>query len=106
MTRQQRLYDALSNKLSPTVIDIQDETSQHSVPVGSESHFKIVVVSAFFESLNRISRHRLVNQLIQIEFTTGLHALSLHLFTPEEWEQRGKQVSQSPTCKGGSQTIK
>ncbi len=102
MSRQQRLHAALSMHLEPMLLSIDNETHQHSVPVGSESHFKILIVSTRFQSLNRVARHRLVNHIVQNEFETGLHALSLHLYTPEEWEQKCTPVQASPTCKGGS----
>jgi BolA protein len=31
-----------------------------------------------------------------------VHALALHTFSPEEWQQRGEQAQASPECKGGS----
>jgi BolA protein len=102
MSRYQRLQDILSTHLSPTELAIDDETRQHSVPAGSESHFKILIVSESFHSLTRIARHRLVNQLVSQEFNNGLHALSLHLYTPTEWEQKNAPVRSSPSCKGGS----
>lgn len=102
MSRQQRLHDAFSMHLEPIFLNIENETHQHSVPEGAESHFKVLIVSPTFQSLNRVARHRLVNHLIQHEFETGLHALSLHLYTPEEWERKDTPVQASPTCKGGS----
>ena len=102
MSRQQRLHDAFSMHLEPTLLNIDNETHQHSVPVGAESHFKVLIVSTHFQSLNRVARHRLVNHIVQNEFETGLHALSMHLYTPTEWTQKCPTVPASPTCKGGS----
>lgn len=102
MTRQQRLHEIININLSPVLFNIEDETHQHSVPADAESHFKSVIVSERFNTLNRVARHRMVNQLVKEEFSKGLHALSLHLYTPTEWEKKNSAVPASPVCKGGS----
>lgn len=102
MTRQQRIHEIISTTLSPAHLKIEDETQNHSVPVGSESHFKLLIVSSHFKQLNRVARHRLINHLVTHEFSRGLHALSLHLYTPDEWEQKNTGIPASPICKGGS----
>jgi BolA protein len=101
MNRQTRFQHIFSTNLAPTHLSIDDETHQHHVPVGAESHFKVIIVSTHFESLSRVARHRMVNALIQNEFSAGLHALSLHLYTPSEWIQKTAEISPSPVCKGG-----
>lgn len=102
MSRQQRLHDTLFAQFSPAYLTIDDESGNHSVPVGSESHFKVLIVSDTFNQLTRIARHRLVNGAVMHEFSNGLHALSLHLYTPQEWEHKKTAVATSPECKGGS----
>ena len=39
----------------------------------------------------------MVYKLLNAELSSGLHALSLHLYTEEEW-QRLSQVPLSPLC--------
>lgn len=102
MSRVQRIHDILSTELTPSLLDIKDESHQHSVPKNSESHFNILIVSEYFNDLNRISRHRKVNQLIHDEFSKGLHALSLHLYSPKEWAEKASAIQDSPACLGGS----
>lgn len=102
MSRKQRLHDIFSTHFNPTYLVIEDETGNHSVPIHSESHFKVIMVSEMFLHKTRVARHRLVNQPILEEFSNGLHALSLHLFTPEEWQEKQETVAASPQCKGGS----
>ncbi len=101
MSRLQRLNDALIHELKPDTLTIEDESSRHHVPVGSESHFKVVAVSTRFNNLNRVARHRLVNACVGAEFSTGLHALSLHLYTPDEWRRQSRDVPASPACLDG-----
>lgn len=51
--------------------------------------FAVLIVSAAFAGKPQIARHRMVNSLLKEEFdpSVGLHALSLRLKTPEEWER-------------------
>ena len=52
--------------------------------------FTVELVSPNFNDLSTIKRHRLVNSVLKEEFEEkGLHALSLKLKTPEEWDKTG-----------------
>ena len=101
MSRKSRIEELIDQELAPTFLNVEDESSNHHVPEGAQTHFKITVASSRFIDLSRIARHRLLNQLLKEEFELGLHALSMHLFTPDEWEDKSKTVLQSPVCKGG-----
>jgi BolA protein len=72
------------------------------VPEGSESHFKVVVVSASFMGLNRVARQRAVNKAVAEDLAGGVHAFSMETLTPDEWQSRAGAVSASPKCLGGS----
>jgi BolA protein len=99
MTRKLRMETCLTKRLTPLLLEVQNESNTHQVPKGSETHFKVVIVSEAFHTLTRIARHRLVNDLLSNEFKEGLHALSLHLYTPEEWDKNTKGVLASPACR-------
>ena len=101
MSRLKRIHDALFNELKPVSLTVDDESSNHHVPVGAQTHFKVTLVSARFEGLTRIARHRFVNSLLTQEFSNGLHALSLHLYTPEEADKKGVNPPASPSCRDG-----
>ncbi len=101
MVRKERLEQQLSKEYSPTYLSVEDESGNHHVPLGAQTHFKIIIVSSRFNGLTRIARHRLVNELLKDEFEQGLHALSMHLYTNSEWEIKGQAVAQSPNCKDG-----
>lgn len=74
----------------------------HNVPKGSETHFKVVCVSEAFGGQTLVKRHRQVFSLLSDELQGPVHALSLHLKTPEEWSKAEGAVSASPACMGGS----
>lgn len=100
MSRKIRIEATLNQDLAPVYLQVDDESSHHHVPQGAETHFKATVVSSKFSDLSRIARHRLVNHLLTKEFDLGLHALSMHLYTPDEWE-KNQIVPNSPTCRDG-----
>ena len=41
------------------------------------------------------------NEALAEEMKGPVHALALHLFTPEEWRAQGGDVADSPDCRGG-----
>ncbi|MGV6826820.1 MAG: BolA family protein [bacterium] len=104
MSRASVITEKLQQQFSPLHLEVDDESHMHSVPEGAESHFRVVVVSEQFEGKMLIARHRAVNESLQEEFTGGLHALSIHAMTPEEWFAKGGQAPESPPCLGGSKT--
>lgn len=101
MCRTQRIEALLAQELNPVYLRVEDESGNHHVPKGAQTHFKVIAVSARFDGLKPIARHRLLNQLLSSEFEHGLHALSMHLFTQEEWDVNNQTVMKSPNCKDG-----
>ncbi|MBK1694947.1 BolA family transcriptional regulator [Chromatium weissei] len=107
MNRKQRIAEQIHQSLQSIAhLDVVDESYMHAVPANAESHFKLLIVSSDFASLSMIERHRLINQLFAAEFNNGLHALSLHTWTPEEWVVKGGVLPTSPPCLGGSKVQK
>jgi BolA family transcriptional regulator, general stress-responsive regulator len=102
MNRRERIEEKLQSGLAPLHVEVIDESHMHSVPEGSESHFKVTVVSERFDGAKLVARHRLVNQMLRDEMAAGLHALALHTWTPEEWYEKGGTAPDSPPCLGGS----
>lgn len=82
--------------------DLENESHRHSVPANSETHFKLVLVSESFAGQMPVRRHQTLYSVLAEELDGPVHALALHLFTPEEWRARGGDVADSPDCRGGS----
>lgn len=101
MTMQETITDKLHRNLEPHHLEVRNESHMHNVPPGSESHFRLLVVSGQFEGRSRIERHRAIHRLLADELAEGLHALAVDAFTPGEWERRGRQAGVSPSCHGG-----
>jgi stress-induced morphogen len=55
-----------------------------SASYSGETHFNLEVVSAEFEGLTSLKRHRLIYQILEEELRSPVHALSLVTKTPQE----------------------
>jgi BolA family transcriptional regulator, general stress-responsive regulator len=102
MTIQSTIETKLAGALDPLHLEVVNESRNHSVPAGSESHFKVVVVAAEFEGKRLIARHRRVNDVLADELAHSIHALALHTYTAAEWRERFGEAPMSPPCLGGS----
>jgi len=99
---QTRIEGRLAEALGPAHLEVINESSTHSVAPGSETHFKVLVVSAAFEGLGLVDRHRRVNEALREELRSGVHALSIRALTPSQWQGDGAAGFVSPKCLGGS----
>ena len=97
MSRMDRISELIRGTSGIIHCEVLDESSGHNVPMGSETHFKLVAVGDVFVQKSRIQRHRMINAMLQVEFESGMHACSMHLLTPEEWEA-SSDVPDSPEC--------
>ncbi|SEI79156.1 BolA protein [Allopseudospirillum japonicum] len=86
-------------ELAPLYLAVENESHQHSK--GTDSHFKITLVSEVFAGLLPVKRHQKVYALLAQALNSGVHALALHLYTPEEWQARQQERPDSPGCYGG-----
>ena len=102
MTTQERIQKKLTSELAPVHLDVENESRMHSVAPGSETHFKVMVVSAAFEGMGLVARHRRVHEILADEIKNGVHALSVRAKTPAEWEKEEPDAFRSPPCLGGS----
>jgi|UniRef100_A0A7S4GGR1 BolA protein len=99
-TLRKIMEDKLFETLSPVCCEVIDESGDHGSPPGTESHFKVVVVSDAFEGKRIVQRHKMVNAIFEDAFKVGLHALTITTKTPEEWTASGGVVPESPRCQG------
>tara|TARA_B100001142_G_C14005204_1_gene528202 strand:+ start:283 stop:603 length:321 start_codon:yes stop_codon:yes gene_type:complete len=102
----QIIEQKIQTALSPSLLKIINESHMHSVPPGSESHFKLVVVTSAFESLSLVQRHQKINNILAKELKEDIHALSMETHTDKEWIKRSGKIFESPKCQGGSKADK
>jgi len=101
MSVQQQIESELAGLFSPVLLQVENESSQHSVPPNSETHFKVVIVSEGFVGKRKVARHQQVYGALSAQLEGPVHALALHTYTPEEWQAKNG-APQSPNCMGGS----
>lgn len=88
--------------LNPTHVELINESMNHAGYFeGKESHFKLTVVSPDFEGKRRVARHQLIYSLMDNLMTSqggSIHALAIHAYSPDEWQQQNQTVPASPLC--------
>jgi BolA protein len=100
MSMQSTIEQKLASEFDADYLQVENESHMHNVSPGSESHFKVTIVSNEFNDQMLIKRHRWVNKTLQQEIEQ-IHALALHTLTPQEWQARAGSVADSPKCRGG-----
>lgn len=99
MAREQLIESRLARAFAVQVLRVDNESHLHSA--GTDTHFKVVLVSDDFAGVRAVARHQKVYALLHDEMQKGLHALALHIYTQEEWAAAGNAPA-SPACLGGS----
>ena len=103
MTITQAITAKIQESFAPTHFELENESHNHGGGAPGETHFRLVVVSPAFDGLSRIDRQRKVMDLFTEERARGLHALTLRVMTPDEWDKvRDSFEMVSPACRGGS----
>jgi len=98
---QDSIEAKLRSSLEPSHLEVINESHMHNVPKGSETHFKVVVVSARFDGLSPVKRHQLVYGALNEEMKNGVHALAITSRSPTEWDA-SPEANASPKCLGGN----
>ena len=101
MSVQSEIEAKLTNSLQPSYLEVINESSNHNVPAGSESHFKVVIVTDAFEGKMLVARHRMINEILADELQHKIHALAMHTYTLAEWQEVSGNAPDSPPCLGG-----
>tara|TARA_B100001559_G_C15877985_1_gene339434 strand:+ start:158 stop:466 length:309 start_codon:yes stop_codon:yes gene_type:complete len=93
---ESQIVNTLSSFMNLVSLKIINESFMHNVPEGSESHFKIVVVTNDFNNLSIIQRHKLIYKTLD-SLMNKIHALSIHAFNEEEFKLN-PVILDSPEC--------
>jgi BolA family transcriptional regulator, general stress-responsive regulator len=97
MSVAQTIQRKITDRLSPSALEVTDESHLHAGHAGApetnkdgrgESHFRICVVSEQFEGLSRVARQRIINDILREELAGQIHALAMKTLTPAEAEGR------------------
>ncbi len=89
MDRIAEIKSRLERELSPTHIDIVDESHMHAGHAGAASgagHFSVTIVSDKFVGKSAIQRHRMVYLAVDDLMRSEIHALSIKAQVPDDQE--------------------
>ena len=80
------LQAALDAALSPTRLEVIDESAAHAGHAGANglgygTHFRVRIASPAFAGKSRVAQHRLVYDALQNFTDAGLHALAIEIVT-------------------------
>lgn len=82
--------------LSPTALEIRDDSARHAGHAGAATgagHFSVMIVSEHFLGLTRLARHRAVLKRVGDLIPDPVHALAIEAYAPDEirTDERMKQ---------------
>lgn len=100
MSIAEHIHQKITAEFAPIFLNIENDSHLHSSGRGSESHFKVTLVSTAFEGKRSVARHQALYALLKAELDAGVHALALHLYTPAEWAEKGQVIPKSMNCLG------
>jgi BolA family transcriptional regulator, general stress-responsive regulator len=77
----------LNAALAPVHLLVEDDGARHAGHAGAASggHFNVTIVTPAFTGKTRVARHRLVYDALADAMRSGIHALAIAAYTPEEF---------------------
>ncbi|MEO2168473.1 MAG: BolA family protein [bacterium] len=87
MNRSEKIEKLLCKKLTPTRLEVEDDSASHAGHAGTRDgggHFNVTVVAPEFAGLSRVERHRMVYGALAEMMPQEIHALAMRAFTPDE----------------------
>lgn len=81
MSVKKTIEDKLTHAFAPASLEVIDESEQHhghgGWREGGNTHFRVRLTAAAFAGKSRVEIHRLINQTLDTELKTGVHALAI-----------------------------
>ena len=84
---EQRIRLKLTAALQPTTLELRNDSAEHAGHAGqtnAHSHLALTIVSAAFQGLPLVRRHKLVYAALAEELKHDVHALQIDARTPDE----------------------
>tara|TARA_Y100001970_G_C14040494_1_gene753459 strand:- start:661 stop:915 length:255 start_codon:yes stop_codon:yes gene_type:complete len=83
MNRKQRIYNLLTKNFSEFLIEIIDNSHLHvghnKFDGSGETHIQILLKKKNTKGINKINIHRKIYNILESEFTNGLHSLEIKI---------------------------
>ena len=80
---EQSINRKLRDTFDPAVLEVINESHLHAghpggaADVTAEPHFRVRTTAASLSAMNRLQRHRAVNDVLADELANGVHALAV-----------------------------
>jgi len=83
MNRKQRIDKILSKKFNDFLLEIIDNSNLHkghnNFTGDDETHIKVILTKKNKIPVDRLNIHRIINNLLNEEFKSGLHSLEIKI---------------------------
>lgn len=86
--RAEIIRSTLESALDAEHIRIEDDSALHAGHLGAQGgggHYRVLVVSPYFEGLSRVAAQRLVYHALGELMASEIHALEMRTLTPAQW---------------------
>ena len=85
MGLETEIREALESALSPSDLDVINESHKHAGHAGDdgsgESHWQVVIRAAALDDLSRVARHRAIHNALGPDIIGRIHALGITVLT-------------------------
>ena len=99
MNLEEQITSKITRAFEPDHLELLNDSKMHAGEA-TDSHFNLLMVSQSFQDLKKVQRHQAVYKVLNEELTGPVHALALHLYSPEEWAKSEQEIKISPNCEG------
>jgi len=85
--RVDRIHALLESAFEPESLNVEDDSHQHAGHEGAKSglgHFSVSIVSAHFNGMKMLTRHRAVYSALDDMMQTDIHALVIDAVASDE----------------------
>ena len=83
MNRKQRIDKIVSKRFKDFSLEVVDNSNLHkghnNFTGSGETHIKIILTKKDNSPFNRLNIHRIINNLLEEEFKSGLHSLEIKI---------------------------
>lgn len=85
MSVRDTITTKLTEKFSPTILEVLDESNKHQGHAGwregGETHFRVRIATSKFDGLSRLAQHRAVFEVLDAELKDRVHALNIEVLS-------------------------
>ncbi len=88
----EKIFNERLQSLNPLVLEYEDDSFRHAGHAGNSGggHYKLLIVSDVFIDKSRITRQRLIQDLLKDLYDSKIHALNIRALTATEYQQVAK----------------